>query len=385
MTSAASCENRFDLQRYLLVVVFALIGAGFSATAFADSLQRLKTSEWKLTNFDIVTVDPDEILSGGPRKDGIPAIDKPAFVSYADAASWLADNEPVVAFEYEGKARAYPLQILMYHEIVNDTVGGKAVSVTFCPLCNASIVFDREVEGEVLDFGTTGRLRKSDLIMYDRQTESWWQQFTGKGIIGDYADTKLKQLPSQIVSFATFRDAFDQGEVLSVKTGFERNYGNNPYAGYDAKNGIPFLYRGEIDARLPAMERVLSIPIESGHQLVPLTSLEQKPLIEMQGKEGPVVVIATGTAASALDEGTIAYSREIPVAAAFNAEHDGEKLTFEIKNDQVVDKQTGSVWNALGHAVEGDFEGARLEQIDLGVHFSFAWLAFDPQAAIYGQ
>ena len=243
MTSAASGENRFGLRRYLLVVVFALIGAGFSATAFADSLQRLKTSEWKLTNFDIVTVDPDEILSGGPRKDGIPAIDKPAFVSYADAASWLADNEPVVAFEYEGKARAYPLQILMYHEIVNDTVGGKAVSVTFCPLCNASIVFDREVEGEVLDFGTTGRLRKSDLIMYDRQTESWWQQFTGKGIIGDYADTKLKQLPSQIVSFATFRDAFDQGEVLSVKTGFERNYGNNPYAGYDAKNGIPFLYR----------------------------------------------------------------------------------------------------------------------------------------------
>jgi len=247
----------------------------------AESLWRLKTSEWKLTNFDIMDVDPDEILSGG------------------------------------GQARAYPLQILIYHEIVNDKVGGKAVTVTFCPLCNASIVFDSDVEGATLDFGTTGRLRNSDLIMYDRQTESWWQQFTGKGIIGDYTGTRLQQLPSQIISFAIFRDAFADGKVLSKETGYTRRYGHNPYSGYDAIDNNPFLYRGDLDPRLPPMERVLSIPIASGYQLVPLSNLEKEPLITIQSGKTPVVVFALSTAASALDDGSIANSRDVPAAAAF--------------------------------------------------------------------
>jgi len=351
----------------------------------AESLWRLKTSEWKLTNFDIMDVDPDEILSGGPPKDGIPAIDNPKFVSYEEAMPWLADNEPVVAFEYGGQARAYPLQILIYHKIVNDKVGGKAVAVTFCPLCNASIVFDSDVEGATLDFGTTGRLRNSDLIMYDRQTESWWQQFTGKGIIGDYTGTRLQQLPSQIISFAIFRDAFADGKVLSKETGYTRRYGHNPYSGYDAIDNNPFLYRGDLDPRLPPMERVLSIPIASGYQLVPLSNLEKEPLITIQSGKTPVVVFALSTAASALDDGSIANSRDVPAAAAFQAEHNNQKLTFSIDHGQITDSETGSTWNVLGHAINGKLKGARLQQIDGGVHFAFAWLAFDPNADIYGQ
>ena len=299
---------------------------------------------------------------------------------------WLNDKEPVIAFEHNGVARAYPLQILMFHEIVNDTVGGKPFSVTFCPLCNASIVFEREVGGEVLDFGTTGRLRNSDLIMYDRQTESWWQQFNGTGIIGDYMDTRLTKVPSQIVSFATFKDAFPEGEVLSQETGFSRQYGRNPYRGYDDINTSPFLFRGEIDPRLPPLERILSIPQGDSHHLLPLTELADTAMVALELDGVPITVFAPGTAASALDDASIADSRAVPVAAAFIARHQGMKLDFsalEGSDSRLVDAQTGSQWNALGHAVDGKLKGARLQQIDSGVHFAFAWLAFDPDATIY--
>jgi len=377
-----TCKTYLRCSFILAIIAFQLT---VLTPVSADSLSRLKTTEWKLTNFDIFDVDPSEILSGGPPKDGIPAIDNPKFVSYEEAMPWLADNEPVVAFEHGGQARAYPLQILIYHEIVNDKVGGKAVSVTFCPLCNASIVFDGEIEGTTLDFGTTGRLRNSDLIMYDRQTESWWQQFTGKGIIGDYTGTRLQQLPSQIISFATFRDVFADGEVLSQETGFRRRYGNNPYSGYDDIDNNPFLYRGDLDPRLPPMERVLSIPVASGYQLVPLSKLEQEPLITIQSDKTPVVVFALSTAASALDDESIANSRDVPAAAAFHAEHNNQKLTFSIDDGQITDSETGSTWNVLGHAINGKLKGERLQQIDSGVHFAFAWLAFDPDAVVYDQ
>jgi hypothetical protein len=121
-------------------------------------------AEWPRTDFGKYTVPLSEIESGGPPKDGIPAIDRPRFVNPKDAARWLDPREPVIVFEHRGDARAYPLQILMFHEIVNDVVAGTPVAVTFCPLCNASIVFDRRVDGTLLDFGTTGKLRKSDLV-----------------------------------------------------------------------------------------------------------------------------------------------------------------------------------------------------------------------------
>jgi len=343
--------------------------------------------EFPLTDFSITSVQFDEIMSGGPPRDGIPAIDKPTFVDVAQVTQWLDDREPVIALSIGDVARAYPLQILMYHEIVNDVIANRPVTVTFCPLCNASIVFDRTVgQGEaarVLDFGTTGRLRNSDLVMYDRQTESWWQQFTGQGIIGEYTDVKLVQLPSQIVSFAAFKDAFKDAQVLSDNTGFNRPYGNNPYRGYDAIDNNPFLFSGDIDPRLPAMERVLSIrPETGGTRLVPLTPLVESPLLNLTIDEQPVAVFAASTAASALDGARIAESRPVPSAAAFHAVVDGQALSFELRGAKVIDKQTGSEWNVFGRAVSGSLDGAQLQQLDQGVHFAFAWLAFDPDAIV---
>jgi hypothetical protein len=139
-----------------------------------------------------------------------------------------------------GQTRGYPLTVLIWHEIVNDELGGVPIAVTYCPLCNTAIVFDRRVEGQVLDFGTTGNLRFSDLVMYDRQTESWWQQFTGDGIVGEFTGTQLTILPSRIEPFGLFAAAFPDADILQRPPGFPRNYGVNPYDSYDTSDAPMF-------------------------------------------------------------------------------------------------------------------------------------------------
>jgi len=365
------------------ILALNFLFAGFAAAQALNSFTMgAPKGEFPKTDFDNASVDLSEIMSGGPPRDGIPAIDSPSFVSIDEAAEWLKPNEPVIALRINDTARAYPLQILIFHEIVNDVIDGKPVAVTFCPLCNASIVFDATVAGQALDFGTTGRLRKSDLVMYDRQTETWWQQFTGIGIVGDLNGTTLKQIPSQIVSFDVFTAEHPNGEVLSKKTGAARPYGSNPYRGYDAIDSTPFLFKDPLDPRLPPMERVLAVASnsdESEWQLVPLSVLADNPIIQLDD----LVVVATSRANSALDRADIGNSRLIPSAAAFKARIDDEKVTLSLNEDgQLVDEETGSEWSPLGRAVSGSRQGMQLTQVDRGVHFAFAWLAFDPDATI---
>lgn len=216
-------------------------GEGWTRTEFARS--QLKS--W------------DEIQSGGPPKDGIPPIDTPSFRP-VPAITDLTDRDPVIGLEIGGDARAYPLRILIWHEIVNDTVGGLPVAVTYCPLCNSSLVFDRRLAGQTLDFGTTGKLRNSDLVMYDRQTESWWQQFTGEGLVGTHAGASLKLVPARLESFAEFKARHPAGLVLVPEPGSRRAYGRNPYVEYDTQAG-PFLYRGDLPKDIPAMARVVAV------------------------------------------------------------------------------------------------------------------------------
>ncbi len=356
----------------------------FASNVFAQSAGFLPKGEFPKTDFDNRSVEWESILSGGPPKDGIPSIDTPQFSTAEQAKEWLGDQEPVVSYVDGDDARAYPLQILIYHEIVNDVVNEKPVTVTFCPLCNASIVFNPVVDNQTLDFGTTGRLRNSDLIMYDRQSETWWQQFTGRGIIGKYNGTRLEQLASQIVSFKTFVETYPAGKILNRETGYARPYGNNPYTGYDDINNSPFLYNGPEDKRLPPMERILSLKADNkASLLIPTTKLETHPVLNIQYDSKPIVVIATSTATSALDKSSIAKSRDIPAAAAFSSELDGKTLEFEIKNNKLIDKETNSEWNAFGIAVNGPLKARQLMQVDSGVHFAFAWLAFEPEAVVF--
>jgi hypothetical protein len=359
------------------------LGAGLLCFALALSAQTSEDRrEWPKTDFSRRTVDLAEIESGGPPKDGIPAIDRPRFVGTPAARAWLKAREPVIALRMGKDARAYPLQILMYHEIVNDTVNGVPVAVTFCPLCNASIVFERRVGGRVLDFGTTGRLRFSDLVMYDRQTESWWQQFTGKGIVGHYADAALRKVPSEIVSFADFMAAHPTGLVLSRETGFARPYGRNPYVGYDNIDQSPFLFTGKKDDRLPPMERVLSVSAGATHRLYPLTLLERHAVLNRELAGLPYVVFSKSGMASPLDAERIEAGRSIPAATAFVRQLEGHVLEFALREGRYVDTATGSEWNILGEAVAGPLKGKRLPAVDSGVHFAFAWLAFNPESEI---
>lgn len=334
------------------------------------------------TDFSRHTVPYSEIRAVIPR-DNIPSIDAPQFVSTTDASAWLKDVEPVVSVEIEGEARAYPLQILTWHEIVNDDVGGIPVAVTFCPLCNSAIAFDRRFDDKVLEFGVSGNLRNSDLIMYDRQTHSWWQQFTGEGIVGEYAGHNLELLPAFIVSFADFRTAHPDGKILSRDTGYARQYGRNPYAGYDTADGNPFLFRGDLDGRLLPVERVIAVTIGKVDLAFPLTVLQEKGVINYSVGDRSIAVFHKLGTASALDASSIAESRDVGSAGVFDAELGGDILTFAVEDGMIVDEQTGSVWNILGRAVEGPLSGETLTPVIHGNHFWFAWAVFKPDTIVY--
>jgi hypothetical protein len=271
------------------------------------------TSGWR-TDFSRHTVPLSEFQSGGPGKDGIPALDHPRFAPVA-TTSYLKPQEPVIALTVRGESRAYPLQILTWHEIVNDRVRGVPVTVTFCPLCNTAIVFHRRVRGRVLDFGTTGNLRNSDLVMYDRQTESWWQQFGGEGVVGRYAGTRLRQLPARIVSWRSFSRAHPHGLVLSRSTGHSRPYGENPYTGYDDVQSPPFFpVKGQRDTRLPPKERVVFVQRGRAAVVVPFSVLARKRVVRIEVGGHRLVVRLTGKASSALDSSAISSGRSVGTA-----------------------------------------------------------------------
>jgi len=279
---------------------------------------------WK-TDFSKHLVPLDEFQSGGPAKDGIPAIDDPHFTP-AEDVDWLEGREPVIAVTVGGETRAYPIQILMWHEIANDEIGGVPVAVTFCPLCNTAIVFDRRLDGDVLSFGTTGKLRESDLVMYDRKTESWWQQFGGEALVGTTAGKKLRQLPARMVSWAQFRKDHPTALVLDKETGFFREYGANPYAGYDSIDSPPiFAVRNEDDDRLPPKERVVYVEVGARAFAVPFSSLAEQRVVDIETDEGNVVVRWRRGVASALDEVTIAQGRDVGAAAVLL---DGQPVPF---------------------------------------------------------
>lgn len=356
----------------------------FSLAPLASGDEAMWRTEWPNTDFSRTTVDLGEFISGGPPKDGIPSIDHPVFETTTTASTWLDPAEPVITLVVDGQARAYPLQILIYHEIVNDEVAGFPLAVTFCPLCNAAVVFERRVDGEVLDFGTTGKLRRSDLVMYDRQSESWWQQITGSGIVGRYAGTDLKRRPATIVAYRDFREAWPEGKVLSRKTGQSRPYGNNPYRGYDNIDQNPFLLKDDPDPRLPAMERVISVVLGGKQRIYPFSVFNKQPVINDELAGTALVIFSQHGTLSALDQSAIKASRLINSATVFDRQIDDRLFTFEKRGDGFYDQETGSRWNLLGQAVTGPLKGKSLEPlVGSGEHFAFAWLAFNPEAEIF--
>jgi hypothetical protein len=341
-------------------------------------------NEFPLTDFTIHSVSFDDILSGGPPRDGIPPIDQPVFVSVSEADEWLRPVEPVIQVEINQEVKAYPIQILTWHEIVNDTIGGVPVVVTFCPLCNTAIAFERTLEGKEMTFGTTGRLRFSNLIMYDRQTETWWQQATGEGIVGELTGNNLTFVPAAMVSWEEFKSAHPDGTVLSSDTGFNRNYGRNPYVGYDDVNRPPFLYQGpQTPGGLPPVARVLALEFDGESVAYPYDLLSEKSVInDRVGGLDVAIFWATGTA-SALDAGVIAEGQDVGSAVAYDRILDGKLLSFRFDGEKIFDNETDSTWDILGRAVAGPLSGERLREVVSVNHFWFSWAAFKPETRIY--
>ncbi len=281
--------------------IFSPLIAVFLVGGTASALD-LFSHEWPDTDFENRSIDLDEILSGGPPKNGIPSIDDPVFVP-ASGTDDLPDIEPVISVDVNGEARAYPLRILMWHEIVNDTVNGLPLTITFCPLCNTGIVFERDINDVVYDFGTTGKLRNSDLVMYDRQTESWWQQFLGLAIVGEMNGTRLTPYPSRLESFARFRERHPDGMVQIPNNESMRDYGSNPYAGYDSRQAPYPFFDDALPGNVPPLARVVRVD----DQAWSLALVQSEGRIE----EGNLVITWEPGQASALDEREIAESVDV--------------------------------------------------------------------------
>ena len=346
---------------------------------------RVPTSGWK-TDFSKASVPLGDFRGGGPSKDGIPAIDHPQFESIAAAGDWLIDRAPVISLEIGGPARAYPLGILIWHEIANDTLGGVPVVVTFCPLCNTALVFERDLNGTTYDFGTTGNLRYSDLVMYDRQTESWWQQATGGAIVGELTGTQLVFVPAQIVSFGAFAAAYPDGDVLSRDTGYARDYGRNPYVGYDDASSNPFLFEGVVDGRIAPKEHVVTVGTGDEAIAYPFSELSKVGVATGTVNGTAIVVFWAPGAASALGPETIGDGADVGASGVFQSLVDGRALTFQRPggpDSPIKDLETGSTWSITGLATTGPLAGTQLNPVAHGDHFWFAWAAFSPRTTIW--
>lgn len=327
-------------------------------------------------------IDPDAIISGGPPPDGIPPIDSPRFQT-AGSVDWLQCTEPVLSLVVDGDARAYPIQIMTWHEIVNDTFTDVPVTISFCPLCNSALVYRRDVGDRILDFGTSGRLFNSSLVMYDRQTESLWTHFNGKAVVGSLTGVELELLAVQTTSWQNFLRQNPDGIVLTRDTGFQRSYGRNPYEGYDNTSDNPFLFRGELDERLAAKERVVSIGLGDDTAAIVLDHLIDEQVLSLEvGGQSLSVWHLPGTN-SALDSAVIAEGRDIGTVGVFIPSVDGQALTFARNADGTfADAETGSTWDIGGVAIGGPLTDTRLEAVEHLDTFWFAIAAFEPDTRI---
>ncbi|HKL32870.1 MAG TPA: DUF3179 domain-containing protein [Tangfeifania sp.] len=324
------------------------------------------------------------------QPDGIPPIDSPKFWEKEKATENYFEHEPVISVEIKGDAKAYPLSVLMFHEIVNDEINGVPFSATYCPLCNAALVFDRRLEYEgkeyLLDFGVSGMLRNSDLVMWDRQTESWWQQFLGEALVGELTGAQLEIIPSMVISLAEFFESYPDGLVLSTETGHFRKYGTNPYTSYDnLENEQPRLFQGKVDERLPAMERVIDIEVDGKFKIYPLSEISEQQVVNDEFRGQPVVFFHTQKTVSVLDENNISKSKQVGSVTVFDPLVAGNKLTFKKTKKGFIDNETGSVWSITGKCISGELEGKELRPVPHGNHFAFAWFAFHPDSEIYNN
>ena len=327
-------------------------------------------------------------------KGSFPTLDTPKFVNKVEGLEMFFAKEPVIAVAINGIAKAYSLNILTMHEIANDELEGIPILVTYCPLCNSGIVYNRVLnhngEIEILEFEASGMLRNSDMVMLDRKTETLWQQLMGYAIVGTYNGAELDIVPSLIISVEEFFERYPNGQMLSKKTGFtdsEKNYGFNPYKKYDEnKNPIQHFFNSDkVDKRLPAMERIVDIENNGDYKIYSFTSVAKNGVINDTFKTSNVVLFYKSGTISILDENDISASKDVGSVTVFSAIVDGNISVFAKEKEIFIDVETKSKWDITGFCYAGKFKGKQLQIQPHSNHFAFAWLAFNPNCEIYKE
>jgi hypothetical protein len=310
----------------------------------------------------------DQIVSGGPPLDGIPSIDAPKFVSIEDGNKFLTDSDKILGLNINGDIRAYPLQIMVWHEIVNDFVGEIPVAVTYCPLCFTNQVFDRTINHTVLDFGTSGKLYNSNLVMYDRTSKSLWSQALGEGIVGKYAGVKLDRIPFDVAYWKDWKKLYPESKVMSTDTGSIRPYGADPYGDYYTNPEILFPISNK-DDRFGPKEIIIGLENNGAYKAYKISDLEKLKVINDQTNNKSVTL----------------FSLYPLMVRVFDPVLDGRTLIFEYEsgNQIITDKQTKSQWNIEGKSVAGQLKGMQLSRLPFDEGFWFEWVAFHPDTKIY--
>jgi len=370
---------------YLLIVSMTIS----SAEAQLKNLRNIEYN-WK-TDTSKRIVDLKEITVVVPRNT-FPKIDYPKFIGKEKGLTEFFKHEPVISVAINGEAKAYPLNILTMHEISNDSLGCIPILPTYCPLCNSSVVYDRRLKHKgkeyLLDFEVSGMLRNSDMIMTDKQTETWWQQLMGLGLVGELADVELNVIPSLVVSVEDFFSRYPNGEILSPKTGTasQKRYGTNPYENYDDEHNKPFeryFNHTKLDTRLSPMERIIDIKGRDGYKVYPFSVIAKEGVINDFYDGRNIVIFYKKGTVSILDKKEIAKSKDIGSATVFLSELEGRILTFGKIKGEFVDKETKSIWDITGKCIRGQLKGKELMPEIHSNQFAFAWFSFHPESEIY--
>ena len=312
------------------------------------------------------TIPLRDIRNGGVPKDRIPSIDEPVFINATDATS-MKDTDIVIGLNIDGDVRAYPLSIMVWHEIVNDEVGGIPVAVTYCPLCYTSQVFERVLEDEVVEFGTTGKLYQSNLRMYDRLTDTYWSQALGMAVKGPLSGQILDTIPLDLMEWGDWKNVYPSTLILSTNTGHARPYDVDPYGSYYTEERIVFPV-SHWDDRLQLKDIVIGMKVNGTHKAYKQSDVESHTIINDNIGDTDVLLL----------------SKYVGNTRVFDRTLGNQTLTFLYNNTTLVDVNTGSEWSYEGEAVAGELAGERLTKFSIWPGFWFEWVAFHPETLIYG-
>jgi Protein of unknown function (DUF3179) len=353
---------------------------GTSLLGIGSTQSQIASSSGQNSNGATTQIIPlDQIVSGGPPRDGIPSIDNAKFVSSEEASSnFLQGSDLVIGLEINGDVRAYPLKILVWHEIVNDAVGGTSVAVTYCPLCFTSQVFNRTIDGQAVEFGTSGKLYNSNLVMYDRTSESLWSQAMAKGIVGKHAGKDLERIPFDVAAWNEWKKLHPEGKVLSIDTGFGRPYGVDPYGNYYTEPNILFPVSHK-DDRLGPKEIVIGLEDNGNHKAYLISDIENKKVVNDAIGNKQIALVS-------LEPFMVrVFDRSIAQLESSGSQVTTLQLEYESSSNLLVDKGTETKWNFDGEAVEGSMKGKSLARLPLDEGFWFSWVAFHPDTEVYAE